>query len=65
MVEARRHKARSVLQKRAPSFIVDFASARQPTDPLRIAFDLRTGKKMWSHQLTEEDVWNSGCVAEK
>ncbi|HUB02518.1 MAG TPA: PQQ-binding-like beta-propeller repeat protein [Terriglobales bacterium] len=30
-----------------------------------IAFDIRTGKKVWSHQFTEKDVWNSGCVAEK
>jgi polyvinyl alcohol dehydrogenase (cytochrome) len=30
-----------------------------------IAFDLRTGRKLWSHQFTPKDVWNSGCVAEK
>jgi polyvinyl alcohol dehydrogenase (cytochrome) len=30
-----------------------------------IAFDSRTGKKLWSRQLTPKDVWNSGCVAEK
>jgi polyvinyl alcohol dehydrogenase (cytochrome) len=30
-----------------------------------IAFDIRTGKKLWSRQMTEKDVWNSGCVAEK
>jgi polyvinyl alcohol dehydrogenase (cytochrome) len=30
-----------------------------------IAFDMKTGKKLWSHQLTPKDVWNSGCVAEK
>lgn len=30
-----------------------------------VAFDLRTGKKLWSHQFTAKDVWNSGCVAEK
>ncbi len=30
-----------------------------------VAFDIRTGKKLWSHQFTPKDVWNSGCVAEK
>jgi polyvinyl alcohol dehydrogenase (cytochrome) len=30
-----------------------------------LAFDMRTGKKLWSLQLTAKDVWNSGCVAEK
>ncbi len=30
-----------------------------------VAFDLRTGKKLWSHQFTPKDTWNSGCVAEK
>jgi polyvinyl alcohol dehydrogenase (cytochrome) len=30
-----------------------------------IALDMRTGKRTWSRQLTPDDVWNSGCVAEK
>jgi polyvinyl alcohol dehydrogenase (cytochrome) len=30
-----------------------------------IAFDIRTGKKLWPRQFTAKDVWNSGCVAEK
>jgi polyvinyl alcohol dehydrogenase (cytochrome) len=30
-----------------------------------IAFDMNTGTKLWSRQLTKTDVWNSGCVAEK
>jgi polyvinyl alcohol dehydrogenase (cytochrome) len=30
-----------------------------------VAFDIRTGKKLWSRQMTSKDVWNSGCVAEK
>lgn len=30
-----------------------------------IAFDSKTGKILWSRQLTPKDVWNSGCVAEK
>jgi len=30
-----------------------------------IAFDIKTGKKLWSRQFTATDVWNSGCVAEK
>ncbi|MGA2021382.1 MAG: PQQ-binding-like beta-propeller repeat protein [Candidatus Sulfotelmatobacter sp.] len=30
-----------------------------------IAFDMRSGNKLWSRQFTATDVWNSGCVAEK
>jgi len=30
-----------------------------------VAFDMDTGKKLWSRQFTAKDVWNSGCVAEK
>ena len=30
-----------------------------------IAFDLRSGKKLWSRQFTPSDLWNAGCVAEK
>jgi polyvinyl alcohol dehydrogenase (cytochrome) len=30
-----------------------------------IAFDMNSGKKLWSRQFTAKDVWNSGCVAEK
>lgn len=30
-----------------------------------IAFDLRSGKKLWSRQFTPDDLWNAGCVAEK
>lgn len=30
-----------------------------------IAFDLETGKKVWWRQFTPQDLWNSGCVAEK
>ena len=30
-----------------------------------IAFDMRSGKKLWSRQFTAKDLWNSGCVAEK
>ncbi|MFY9949845.1 MAG: PQQ-binding-like beta-propeller repeat protein, partial [Candidatus Sulfotelmatobacter sp.] len=30
-----------------------------------IAFDMKSGKKLWSRQFTPKDVWNSGCVAEK
>ena len=30
-----------------------------------IAFDIRSGKKLWVRQFTAKDVWNSGCVAEK
>jgi polyvinyl alcohol dehydrogenase (cytochrome) len=30
-----------------------------------MAFDINSGKKLWSRQFTVSDVWNSGCVAEK
>jgi polyvinyl alcohol dehydrogenase (cytochrome) len=38
-----------------------------PTDSADsvIAFNINTGKKLWSRQFTARDVWNSGCVAEK
>jgi polyvinyl alcohol dehydrogenase (cytochrome) len=30
-----------------------------------IAFDINSGKKLWSRQFTAKDLWNSGCVAER
>lgn len=30
-----------------------------------IAFDMNSGKKLWSRQFTANDLWNAGCVAEK
>ena len=30
-----------------------------------IALDMKTGKKRWSRQFTQKDLWNSGCVAEQ
>jgi polyvinyl alcohol dehydrogenase (cytochrome) len=30
-----------------------------------VAFDLKSGKKLWSRQFTDRDLWNAGCVAEK
>jgi polyvinyl alcohol dehydrogenase (cytochrome) len=30
-----------------------------------IAFDLDSGKRLWSRQFTPRDLWNAGCVAEK
>lgn len=30
-----------------------------------IAIDMNTGKKLWWHQFTPKDLWNSGCVAEQ
>jgi polyvinyl alcohol dehydrogenase (cytochrome) len=30
-----------------------------------VAFDLNSGKKLWSRQFTASDLWNAGCVAEK
>jgi polyvinyl alcohol dehydrogenase (cytochrome) len=28
-----------------------------------MAFDIDTGKKLWSRQLTANDIWNTACVA--
>jgi polyvinyl alcohol dehydrogenase (cytochrome) len=30
-----------------------------------IAFDMKSGRKLWSRQFTARDLWNGGCVAEK
>ena len=30
-----------------------------------VAYDMDSGKKLWSRQFTVKDVWNSGCVSEK
>jgi polyvinyl alcohol dehydrogenase (cytochrome) len=30
-----------------------------------VAFDMNSGKKLWSRQFTASDLWNAGCVAEK
>jgi polyvinyl alcohol dehydrogenase (cytochrome) len=30
-----------------------------------MAFDMKSGKKVWSRQFTKSDLWNAGCVAEK
>lgn len=30
-----------------------------------IAFDMRSGKKLWQRQFTPKDLWNSGCVADQ
>jgi polyvinyl alcohol dehydrogenase (cytochrome) len=30
-----------------------------------IAFDMNSGRKLWSRQFTASDLWNAGCVAEK
>ncbi len=30
-----------------------------------IAFDLDSGRRLWSRQFTPNDLWNAGCVAEK
>ena len=30
-----------------------------------VAFDLKSGKRLWSRQFTASDLWNAGCVAEK
>lgn len=30
-----------------------------------VAFDMSSGKRLWSRQFTPKDLWNSGCVAEK
>ncbi len=30
-----------------------------------MAFDMKSGKKVWARQFTKSDLWNAGCVAEK
>jgi polyvinyl alcohol dehydrogenase (cytochrome) len=30
-----------------------------------VAFDMRTGRMLWSRQLTPDDLWNGGCVVGK
>ena len=30
-----------------------------------LAFDMRSGKRLWSRQFTAKDLWNSGCVAQQ
>lgn len=30
-----------------------------------VAFDMKSGKRLWSRQFTASDLWNAGCVAEK
>ncbi|HTR24509.1 MAG TPA: PQQ-binding-like beta-propeller repeat protein [Terriglobales bacterium] len=43
----------------------DYSPPATNSSDALIAFDLRTGKRRWSKQLTPGDAWNSGCVAEK
>jgi polyvinyl alcohol dehydrogenase (cytochrome) len=43
----------------------DYSNPASDASDSVIAFDLKTGKRLWSRQLRAKDVWNSGCVAEK
>jgi len=43
----------------------NYSSPPTVTSDALIAFDMRSGKMLWSRQLTAKDLWNSGCVAEQ
>jgi polyvinyl alcohol dehydrogenase (cytochrome) len=43
----------------------NYALPATDTSDAVMAFDLRTGRKIWQRQLTPKDLWNSGCVAEQ
>ncbi len=38
-----------------------YADPPQPTSDAVVAFDLKTGKMLWSSQVTPKDVWILGC----
>ncbi len=40
-----------------------YSDPPSPYSDAVIAFDLKTGKMLWSHQLYPNDTWNSGCYA--
>lgn len=41
----------------------NYSNPPTATSDAVMAFNLDTGKKLWSQQLGPKDVWNSGCVA--
>jgi polyvinyl alcohol dehydrogenase (cytochrome) len=43
----------------------NYSSPATETSDAVIAVDMRTGRKLWHRQLTPQDLWNSGCVAEQ
>jgi polyvinyl alcohol dehydrogenase (cytochrome) len=43
----------------------NYSSPATPMSDAVVAFDLDTGKKLWSRQFNPRDLWNSGCVAER
>ena len=42
----------------------NYSDPASPTSDAVVAFDLRTGKFLWSKQFTEGDAWNAGCELE-
>jgi polyvinyl alcohol dehydrogenase (cytochrome) len=42
----------------------DYSDPASTASDAVIAFDLDSGKFLWSHQLTANDLWNIACVAE-
>jgi polyvinyl alcohol dehydrogenase (cytochrome) len=43
----------------------NYSSPPTDTSDSIIAFDMSSGRKLWSRQFTAKDLWNSGCVAEQ
>ena len=41
----------------------NYSSPATPLSDALVAMDLDTGKIAWSHQVTEDDVWNGACEA--
>lgn len=40
----------------------NYSSPATTTSDALLAFDLRTGKRLWSHQTVANDVWNAACM---
>jgi polyvinyl alcohol dehydrogenase (cytochrome) len=43
----------------------NYSGPATPMSDAVVAFDMGTGKRLWSRQFSPADLWNSGCVAEK
>lgn len=42
-----------------------YSGPPSPYSDAVVAFDMETGKMLWSRQLTSHDMWNGGCVVER
>lgn len=43
----------------------NYSEPATPNSDAIVALNMGSGKKLWAHQFTPNDLWNSGCVAEK